>query len=182
MDTEQQKALSKRLSYVLRHRPDSIGIALEENGWVQIRALLSALAKSGASMTPAALEEIVANNDKKRFEVDVAGERIRARQGHSVEVDLGYEAAEPPDVLYHGTAERNIASIRANGIHKAKRHHVHMSVDRELMTAVGARHGKPVVVTVDAAAMQRAGHEFYVTENKVWLIEEVPAEYLIWDA
>lgn len=106
------------------------------------------------------------------------GNRIRASQGHSVDVDLGYAPAEPPPVLYHGTAERNLSSILVEGLDKGRRHHVHLSASTDTATRVGARHGKPVVLTVDAAAMTRDGALFYVSENSVWLTEFVPPEYL----
>jgi putative RNA 2'-phosphotransferase len=168
--------LSRTLSYVLRHRPDSIGIALSNDGWVDIDILLKALAANGKRVSREQLAQVVAENDKKRFAID--GNRIRASQGHSVEVELGYTPAEPPEVLYHGTATRHLDAIFADGLVKGRRHHVHLSASTETAAKVGARHGKPVVLTVDAAAMVRDGALFYVSENGVWLTDAVPAYHL----
>ncbi|MCB1100329.1 MAG: RNA 2'-phosphotransferase [Verrucomicrobiae bacterium] len=179
MNEKSKKRISKRMSLVLRHRPDVAGLVLDEAGWVEVEALMSAFRDSGLKVNRETIEEVVATNDKKRFEFDETGKRIRARQGHSVDVALGYEAQVPPDVLLHGTAESNLGSIMARGIQKVKRHAVHMSTDAGTMLAVGARHGKAVLVEIDAAAMHAAGHQFYVTGNNVWLTDEVPPHFLI---
>ena len=176
MNPGRQKRISKRVSYVLRHCPDSIGLPLDEAGWADVDALLK-----GLRIEREILVEVVENNPKRRFEFDASGTRIRARQGHSVEVDLGYQPQVPPDVLFHGTPEANLASIRESGLHRAGRHHVHLSTDRALMLEVGRRRGKPALVTVDAARMHADGHQFFLTENGVWLTEAVPAEYLVWE-
>lgn len=167
---------SKRLSRVLRHQPGSIGVTLSPDGWIDIDVLLDALARHGTPLTRADLDRVVAGNDKQRFAVD--GTRIRASQGHSVPVELGYEPADAPPVLFHGTAVGNLAAIRAEGLHRGRRHHVHLSADVATAARVGARHGKPVVLTVDAAAMAAAGHVFFRSANGVWLTEAVPARYL----
>ncbi len=177
----EQVRVSKRLSYVLRHRPDSVGLELGEGGWVTVDALLHALA-SGGVVSRDVLETVVRENDKQRFEMSADGLQIRARQGHSVAVDLGYEPATPPESLLHGTAERFLDSIFAKGLVKGKRHHVHMGTDRALMVSVGGRHGKPVVLEVAAGRMHADGHAFFVTGNGVWLTEHVPAKYLTLDA
>ena len=176
MDERARIKLSKRLSYHLRHKPEEIGLTLEPGGWVSIGDLLSALARHGFLTTRADIEEVVAWNPKQRFALD--GDRIRANQGHSVEIDLQLTAVEPPAVLYHGTGERAVAAIRAEGLKKMSRHHVHLSADLETAQAVGSRHGRPVVLTVDAAAMRRDGAVFYCTENRVWLVDEVAPRYL----
>ncbi len=124
------------------------------------------------------LNEVVASNDKKRFSFDATGTLIRANQGHSVEVDLQLYAASPPDVLYHGTGQGAVEAILREGLCKMSRHHVHLSSDMTTARKVGARHGRPVVFTVDAAAMYRADHTFYCSENGVWLVDYVPPEYL----
>lgn len=178
MMKEKLKRISKTLSYVLRHQPDSIGITLEPAGWVEVDVLLAALRRSGTSVERAVLDQVVAENDKQRFEFDDSGRRIRARQGHSTEVDLGYEPATPPAVLFHGTAIHNLTSIRERGLVKGNRHHVHLSTNRETMVAVGRRHGKPIVLAVDSAAMHAAGHSFFLTANQVWLTEHVPPQFL----
>lgn len=178
MDAEKLKQISKRLSYVLRHRPDSVGIELEPGGWVAVDALLAALAQAGKVVTPEVLDQVVRKNDKQRFEFSDDGQRIRARQGHSTQVDLGYEPATPPDVLYHGTATRFLESILAEGLVKGRRHHVHLSTNHQTMLQVGSRHGKPVVLSVAAQEMVAEGHTFFVTGNQVWLTEHVPVEFL----
>jgi putative RNA 2'-phosphotransferase len=178
MQTEKLKRISKNLSYVLRHRPDSIGIELEQGGWIDVESLLLALARAGKQITREILHEVVAKNDKQRFEFNDDGLRIRARQGHSVEVELGYEPATPPDVLYHGTAVHNLDSIFQQGLLKGRRHHVHLSTNRQTMIQVAMRHGKPVVLAVQAGQMHAAGHAFFVTGNRVWLTEHVPPGYI----
>ena len=129
-------------------------------------------------MTPEQLREVVETNDKKRFEFSPDGLRIRASQGHSVEVELGYQPAAPPETLYHGTAARNLESIRRQGLLKGQRHHVHLSADPETATNVGQRYGRPLVLKIDAAAMHAAGRIFFVSTNGVWLTECVPPEYI----
>jgi putative RNA 2'-phosphotransferase len=178
MNKDQLKKISKSMSYVLRHRPDAIGIELQEGGWIGVDKLLQAFERAGQSFSLEVLERVVTENDKQRFEFSADRLEIRARQGHSVEVDLGYAACAPPKVLYHGTATRNLDSILKQGLVKGKRHHVHMSTNIETMIQVAMRHGKPVVLAVDAARMHSDGFEFFVTENQVWLTDHVPPEYL----
>lgn len=172
------KKISKNLSYVLRHRPDTVGLELQDGGWVNVRDLLTALARTGTDVSPEVLERVVAENDKQRFEFNPSGTQIRARQGHSTEVELGYTACQPPDVLYHGTATRSLESILQQGLLKGKRHHVHLSTNIETMIQVGMRHGKPVVLAIDAARMYADGVEFFVTGNDVWLTDHVSPQYL----
>ncbi|MFI5845307.1 RNA 2'-phosphotransferase [Catenuloplanes sp. NPDC051500] len=166
---------SKRIALVLRHRPDSAGITLTPAGWVPVPTLLKAL-----DLTREQLGRVVAENDKQRFTIEQTpdGERIRANQGHSVTVDLGYAPQDPPELLYHGTADRNLASIRAQGLVRGDRHHVHLSPDPVTARTVGARHGRPVVLTVDAARMAADGHAFFRSVNGVWLTDAVPPGYL----
>jgi putative RNA 2'-phosphotransferase len=168
--------LSKRLSYYLRHQPEEIGLTLQPGGWVLVSDLLTALARNGFHTTVDELEEVVTWNPKQRFALE--GERIRANQGHSVEVDLQLAAARPPDVLYHGTGAKFVTAIRAEGLAKMSRHHVHLSADPETARTVGARHGRPVVLTIDAAAMHRDGAIFYLSDNQVWLVDAVAPKYL----
>jgi putative RNA 2'-phosphotransferase len=168
---------SKRLAYVLRHGPDSIGIALSTDGWVDIDVLLKALATHGMRLDREELIAVVEGNDKRRFAVQE--NRIRANQGHSVEVELGYAAAPPPDVLYHGTASRNLTSIFAKGLVSGDRHHVHLSANVDTARKVGARHGFPVVLSINTKDMLSMGYEFFVSDNGVWLTAEVPPEFLI---
>jgi putative RNA 2'-phosphotransferase len=170
--------VSKRLSYVLRHHPESVGIQLDGAGWVDVAELLAALRASGLELTRAELEHVVATNDKRRFAFDGGGTRIRASQGHSVAVSLGYEPAAPPAVLFHGTVERNLAAIRAEGLRPGNRHAVHLSPDPETARAVGARRGRPTVLRVDAARMSADGWSFTRSANGVWLVDAVPPSYL----
>jgi putative RNA 2'-phosphotransferase len=170
--------LSKRLSYVLRHDPGSVGISLDEAGWVQVPELLSALERNGLVVTRDRLESVVVANDKQRFTIDAVHDRIRANQGHSVPVDLGLQSVAPPDRLFHGTAQGRVAAILDDGLHKGSRHAVHLSKDPATARRVGARHGSPVVLEVDAARMHAAGYRFEVSDNGVWLTERVPPEFL----
>lgn len=170
--------ISKYLSYHLRHRPDKLGLELAEGGWVPVKQLLAASKKKQFPISYVELEQVVELNEKKRFSFDATGKLLRANQGHSVEVDLQLKPEVPPDILYHGTGRRAVESILREGLHKMKRHHVHLSAYVETATKVGARHGSPVVFTVDAAAMERDGYSFYCSENGVWLVDSVPPEYL----
>ncbi len=169
---------SKFLSLILRHQPDIIGIKLDEQGWIEVDTLLNAMQAHGEPLTRAGLEQIVAENNKKRFAFDETGTRIRASQGHSVEVSLGYEPQTPPDLLYHGTASGNVQAILAKGIERRSRHQVHLSVDTATALNVGSRHGKPVLLRILAKEMQQAGHLFYCSANGVWLTDFVPAEFI----
>lgn len=176
--TEAMVRDSKFLAGVLRHNPGKIGIELDAAGWVDVDVLLAALARRGRRIGRARLDHVVAHNNKKRFEYDASGTRIRASQGHSVPVELGYEASVPPETLYHGTATRSLDSIFREGLRPGSRHHVHLSVDIETATKVGARHGKPAVLVVAAARMHEDGHEFFRSTNGVWLTEHVAPEHL----
>ncbi|WP_425147923.1 RNA 2'-phosphotransferase [Deinococcus sp.] len=170
--------LSRQLSYLLRHAPQKAGLTLEPGGWVRVEDLLCGLARIGLNVARPELEAVVAGSDKQRFAFDVSGTRIRANQGHSVPVDLHLSPQTPPETLYHGSTGQFIAAIRQEGLLKLSRHHVHLSPDTETARQVGARRGQPVILKVDAAAMQRAGHLFYRSENGVWLTERVPPEFL----
>ncbi|WP_411081682.1 RNA 2'-phosphotransferase [Streptomyces sp. cmx-18-6] len=176
MDERRTVRVSKYLSQHLRHQPDRIGVTLDDNGWVTVETLLSAAARHGFPITRAELDHVVAVNDKRRF--TVAGDRIRANQGHTVTVDLDLPPAQPPAYLYHGTVAGAMDAIRAEGLRPMTRHHVHLSPDRETATRVGARRGRPLVLTVDAGAMHRAGHVFRVSANGVWLADSVPPQFL----
>ncbi|MEU3085616.1 RNA 2'-phosphotransferase [Streptomyces massasporeus] len=176
MDERRTVKVSKYLSKHLRHQPERIGLTLDEAGWVEIDTLIAAATAHGFRFTRDELEQVVATNDKRRFAVE--GTRIRASQGHSVEVDLGLAPAVPPTHLYHGTVARSLDAIRAEGLRPMNRHAVHLSPDRETATRVGARRGRPVVLTVDADAMHHDGHVFHVSPNGVWLTQAVPARYL----
>jgi putative RNA 2'-phosphotransferase len=170
--------ISKTLSYHLRHRPDELGLTLGPGGWVVVDELLAALAHKGKAVSRAELDEVVARNPKRRFAFDDSGMRIRASQGHSVEVDLELEPVTPPAALYHGTSQSAIAAIEHEGLKKMRRHHVHLSADVATARNVGARHGPPIVLVVDAAALHAAGSAFYRSANGVWLVDEVPPTFL----
>ncbi|MCB2377015.1 RNA 2'-phosphotransferase [Hymenobacter sp. BT635] len=178
METAQITRISKFLSLHLRHQPQALGLELEEGGWVKVEELLRGCAGQGLPITRAQLEQVVADNDKQRFAFDASGTRIRAQQGHSVEVDLLLVPAVPPAVLYHGTVAAALPAIRQQGLQKMQRHHVHLSPDEATAQRVGQRRGQPVILTVDAAAMRQQGCVFYESGNGVWLTEQVPAQYL----
>jgi putative RNA 2'-phosphotransferase len=170
--------VSKRLSYVLRHRPESVGLTLDPRGWVAVDDLLAALAAHGLPVTRAELEHVVATNDKRRFALDPTGSFIRASQGHSVAVELGYQPVPPPAELFHGTVDRFLDAIRREGLRPGGRHAVHLSPDRPTAEAVGARRGRPVVLRIDAATMADDGYLFCRSANGVWLVDAVPPRYL----
>lgn len=170
--------VSKFLSLVLRHRPDKAGLELDAGGWVGVDELLRAVNAGGFRLSRAELLEVVERNDKRRFALSEDGARIRASQGHSVAVELGYEPQRPPGVLYHGTARRLLDSIRASGLNKGRRHHVHLSPDEATAARVGGRRGRAVVLSVAAGRMADDGFAFYLSANGVWLTDSVPARYI----
>jgi putative RNA 2'-phosphotransferase len=169
---------SKFLSKVLRHAPESVGLTLDGAGWADVDALLAAARGAGVALDRATLDRVVGENDKQRFALSADGRRIRASQGHSVRVELGLRPQAPPEVLYHGTAGRNLESIRRDGLRPGRRTHVHLSEDEEMAVAVGRRHGRPVVLRVLAGQMHAAGHTFYRSENGVWLADAVPPGHI----
>jgi putative RNA 2'-phosphotransferase len=170
---------SKFISLVLRHKPEAHGLQLDAHGWARIDDLIAAAARAGIPLTRQMIDQVVAENDKQRFAISADGSAIRARQGHSIQVDLGLAPVAPPDLLFHGTADRAIPAIREQGLQRRSRQHVHLSATIETAVSVGARHGRPVVITVQAGRMHADGHHFYQAENGVWLADEVPIAYLI---
>lgn len=178
MDKTRHVKISKYLSKYLRHSPERLGLTLAPGGWVGVDELLDACAVDQFPVTRSELEEVVATSDKQRFSFDETKTRIRANQGHTVEVDLQLEPQTPPDVLYHGTGERSVPSILQWGLLKRSRHHVHLSRDVETARKVGTRRGRPVVLSIDAVTMHQAGFTFYCSDNGVWLVDEVPPQYL----
>ncbi|BCE03817.1 RNA 2'-phosphotransferase [Marinicellulosiphila megalodicopiae] len=171
------KKVSKYLSYILRHKPEEIGLVLDENGWGLISDLISKT--TSFNLTLDLLQIVVETNDKQRFAIDPVTEMIRANQGHSIDVDLALAAIEPPEFLLHGSAEKFASSIIENGLKKQNRHHVHLSQTASVAKSVGGRYGKPVLFTVKAKLMFDDGFKFYKTVNHVWLVSDVPAKYLI---
>jgi putative RNA 2'-phosphotransferase len=178
MEQSRLVKISKYLSKHLRHAPERLGLTLAPGGWVKVDELLSACAAHQFPVTHAELEEVVATSDKQRFSFDEAKTCIRANQGHSVEVDLQLESQIPPDVLYHGTGEQSVPMILRSGLLKMSRHHVHLSRDIETARKVGMRHGRPAILAIDTVAMQRDEFIFYCSDNGVWLVDEVPLQYL----
>lgn len=178
MNDNERKSISKWLSLILRHSPETAGLSLDANGWVSVEELLAQSARKGRRFDRAMLDEVVVTNDKQRFAFSDDGLRIRASQGHSVNIDLQLEPCEPPEVLYHGTIPAAIAAILADGLKPMSRQHVHLSADRETADRVGSRRGKPTILVVRSGQMWRDGHRFYRSANGVWLAEAVPAGYL----
>ncbi len=175
---ERQREISKFLSLVLRHHPGKIGIKLDHAGWVDIDIFLAACSQHDFPLTKPTLLDVVRINPKKRFAISEDGLQIRAQQGHSTDVDLGYQPVKPPQFLYHGTARQNLPPIRATGLKKFARHHVHFSPDDSTARRVSRRHGMPVVLVIKAEKMYEDGHKFFHTPNDVWLTEQVPVQYI----
>jgi putative RNA 2'-phosphotransferase len=169
---------SKFLSLILRHEPERVGIKLDCAGWVNVDELLVAVNQHGLPLTLEELKHVVATNDKKRLAFSEDGSKIRANQGHSIEVDLQYQPEAPPEFLYHGTPEKFVESIRATGLNKGERHDVHLSPDVVTAAKVGQRRGKPVILKLRAGEMHRAGHVFRRSANNVWLVNFVPVEFI----
>jgi len=162
MNEKEEKRISKFMSLVLRHDPGYIGIVLDASGWIEVETLLAAMAKKGQAVSREQLQWVVDHSDKQRFAVSEDGLRIRANQGHSLEVELGYQAAEPPEFLYHGTPSQFVDAIRLEGLKKMQRHHVHLHLERETCIAVGSRCGKPVLLVIRTKEMHDSGHQFFV--------------------
>ncbi|WP_322007605.1 RNA 2'-phosphotransferase [Paraburkholderia tropica] len=189
-NSKQLESVSRLLSKILRHEPQLVGVALDSQGWIDLAELIGAIERTahapGASKTFRGLptvtvdliHAVVAANDKQRFSLSADGSRIRAAQGHSIDVELGYEAKIPPTVLYHGTTIGNWVCIQVEGLKPGSRHAVHLSEEPETAKRVGARHGTPIVLIVDAAQMHADGATFAQSDNGVWLTEHVPARYL----
>lgn len=169
--------LGRFLSLVLRHDPQAAGISLDEHGWADVRALLSGVARTGRSIDMETLERIVRENNKQRYAFNEDHTKIRANQGHSLQVDVELTASPPPQYLFHGTAARFLTKIQQEGIQKMGRQYVHLSRDIETAIAVGRRHGAPVVIRIDAEAMAQDGITFYRSENGVWLCDAVLPKY-----
>lgn len=172
------KEISKFLSYILRHDPGSIGLALDPQGWADVETLIGKANAAGRGLDRATIETVVATSDKKRFTLSEDGRRIRAAQGHSVPVDLALDPVAPPERLFHGTATRFLDAIMAEGLRPGSRQKVHLSADEATARTVGQRHGKPVVLQVATGRMQAEGFLFWRAENAVWLTDAVPPRFL----
>jgi putative RNA 2'-phosphotransferase len=172
------KHYSKFLSLVLRHHPELIGLELNAGGWADVATLILKMQEAGKPFTPNLLTTLVATNAKQRFAFSDDGTKIRASQGHSVTVDLGLVPQQPPQILYHGTGAQNRDAILADGLKKGTRQHVHLSTHKDTATQVGSRYGRPLIINVFSRQMFTDGFTFYLSENGVWLTEQVPAKYL----
>lgn len=172
------KDISKYLSLVLRHSPQSIELVLDENGWADVEDLLANMNSGGKKITSDILDDIVATNDKKRFSYNEDKTKIRANQGHSISVDFNLIAAEPPQILFHGTVAPFLANIKEQGLLPMSRQHVHLSIDRATAIIVGNRRDTAIVLEINALKMHHHGFSFYLSDNKVWLCDTVPPQYI----
>lgn len=170
--------ISKFLSLVLRHQPETIGIQLDQNGWTDVNQLIEKANDYGISFDREILEHIIATNSKKRFAFNDTFDKIRASQGHSVDIELGYTNQKPPEILYHGTSEKSVQSILDTGLEKRSRQHVHLSSNIETALTVGQRHGKPFIFKILAEQMYNDNFQFFISDNNVWLTDHVPTKYL----
>jgi putative RNA 2'-phosphotransferase len=170
--------ISKYLSKHLRHQPERIGLELLPGGWIKVDQLLGAAAQHGFELSLVELQQVVASNEKQRFAFDETGDLIRANQGHSIDIDLQLPVRTPPAVLYHGTHTQVVTEILKTGLLKMSRHHVHLTTNLSVAHEVGGRRGKSIVIGVNAILMESNGHDFYCTDNDVWLVDRVPPEYL----
>ncbi|SDY70534.1 putative RNA 2'-phosphotransferase [Lysobacter sp. yr284] len=180
--TDQHKKLSKFLSLVLRHEPQAIGLTLDAQGWADVDEFIAKAGAHGKPYSRALIEQLVRDSDKQRFKLSDDGLRIRANQGHSIDIDLALQPVEPPASLYHGTATRFAGSIRRSGLDKRSRQHVHLSLDRDTAVKVGSRHGTPLVLHVRAGEMHAHGIAFYRADNGVWLTDAVAPQFIDWPA
>ena len=174
---QDNKETSKYISLILRHKPEVIGITLDEHGWANVDELIEGVSRTH-KLDMAILEQIVAEDEKQRYSFNEDKTLIRANQGHSIPVDVELEEQQPPEILYHGTGEKYVASIDAQGLIPKSRLYVHLSRDEETANKVGSRHGKPVIYKVNSGDMYRDGYKFFCSVNVVWLTNEVPVKYL----
>ncbi|MDR2655436.1 MAG: RNA 2'-phosphotransferase [Oscillospiraceae bacterium] len=177
-DQKEDVKLGRFISLVLRHRPEAAGIALDKNGWAPVGELIAGMNANGRPIDREKLERIVRGDDKQRYSFSPDGTKIRANQGHSVDVDVEIKETAPPKELYHGTACKFLGGIMRTGLDRRQRQYVHLSADIETAIKVGRRHGEPAVLAVDSRKMAKDGFKFWLSENGVWLCESVPAEYL----
>jgi putative RNA 2'-phosphotransferase len=164
---------SKLISLILRHKPETIGITLDEHGWANVDELIR-----GVNIDLKTLEQIVSTDDKQRYSFNEDKTLIRANQGHSIPVDVELEEVQPPEFLWHGTAEKYVNGICREGLIPKSRLYVHLSADVQTATTVGQRHGEAVLLRIDARKMYQDGFKFYLSKNGVWLTKHVPISYL----
>lgn len=174
----QLKHLSKFMSLILRHKPETIGISLDPHGYADVDELLRGMNQHGSKIDFETLKEIVKTDNKQRYSFNGDKTKIRANQGHSIDVNVGLEELQPPNVLYHGTGEKSVQGIKKYGIKKMDRLYVHLSKDYETAIKVGSRHGKPVVFKIDTEKMYQDGYKFFLSKNKIWLTKHVPTQYI----
>jgi len=172
------KTISKFLSLILRHAPETINLQLDKNGWADVDELLSKVAQHGQPFTAERLEEVVETNDKQRFAFNADHTKIRANQGHSVDIDLELQPQQPPEFLFHGTVAKFLDGIKKEGLQKMSRRHLHLSLDKETAVKVGSRRGSPVILNISSGQMHRDGFLFYLSDNGVWLTDSVPSKYI----
>lgn len=181
-ETEERRLerISKFISMILRHKPEVIGITLDEHGWADVDELIKGINETGEEIefSKDTLETIVKTDKKQRYSFSQDKTLIRANQGHSIPVDVELEKKEPPKVLYHGTGVKSVKAIQEQGLLPMERLYVHLSIDVKTATNVGKRHGTPVIFQVNAEQMQKDGYDFFQSVNGVWLTKEVPAKYL----
>ena len=175
---KQLRHISKFMSLVLRHKPEEIGLQLDENGWTKVDELIEKMNNKGIIVDHDSINKVVETNDKKRFAFNQDKTMIRANQGHSINIELNLPEAIPPDILYHGTTVKYLDDILKDGLKRQSRQHVHLSVTIETARSVGSRHGKPVILIIRSKDMHDAGYKFYLSENKVWLTDAIPVEYI----
>lgn len=176
---KRKKNTSKFISLILRHKPETIGISLDEHGWADVQKLIEGVNSAGGHFLDMdSLEDIVRTDEKQRYSFNEDHTLIRANQGHSIPVDVELEEKVPPNVLWHGTGEKYVASIDEQGLIPRGRLYVHLSSDTETAKKVGSRHGKPVIYQIDCSQMVKDGFTFFLSANKIWLTKEVPARYL----
>jgi putative RNA 2'-phosphotransferase len=173
-----KEQIGKYLSLILRHKPETIGIELDSHGWASVDELIDGVKKTYPEISFAFLKEIVSSDNKQRYSFNDDKTKIRANQGHSISVDLELKPVCPPDILYHGTGEKYVNSIDSEGLIKKSRQYVHLSADTDTAKKVGIRHGKPVIYSIDSKKMYEEGYSFYLSENGVWLTNDVPVQYL----
>lgn len=177
MEKKKEKKISKVLSFWLRHKPEDIGLEIEPNGWTNVADLMEK-AKETIEFTMEELEYVVENNNKQRFSFNEDKTKIRANQGHSIDVELEFEEVVPPQILYHGAPVGVVDAIMKEGLKKMNRHHVHLSPDKETAAMVGSRRGKYEILEIEAMRLRADGHKIYMSANGVYLVDEVPPEYI----
>jgi putative RNA 2'-phosphotransferase len=178
MTEKQIKGISKFLSYILRHNPQSIGLKLDKEGWADVNELMEKSKTDYNTLTKELLDIVVSTNEKKRFAFNEDGSKIRASQGHSIDIELKLETQQPPEFLYHGTVEGFLENIKTEGLKKMNRQYVHLSADKDTAFNVGSRRGKPVILAINSGRMHQDGYSFYFSANGVWLTDHVPVQFI----